>query len=102
MLDTKRKPDTVGEILTEEFLQPLGISQKKLADQMGVSRKTVNELCGDRRAVTVDTAMMLSRVFGNSDQFWLNLQMRNDRWAAQHDEKRQAKIEKAQPLDVAC
>ena len=63
---TKRQPVSVGEMITEEFLAPRGITQGQLAEAMGVSRKTVNELCTNRRSVTVDTALMLSTVFGNT------------------------------------
>jgi addiction module HigA family antidote len=56
MLMTRRKPVTVGEILAEEFLTPLGLTQGELAKAMGVPRKLVNELCNDRRAVTADGA----------------------------------------------
>ena len=72
MLITKRKPASVGEILAKEFIEPLGLTQGDLAQAMGVPRKHVNELCNDRRAITADTALMLSRVFGNSADFWLN------------------------------
>ena len=65
MLTTKRKPATVGEILTEEFMQPMGLTQGALAEAMGVQRKHVNELCGNRRNVTAATALILARVFGN-------------------------------------
>ena len=70
---TKRQPVSVGEMITEEFLLPMGLTQGRLAEAMGVSRKTVNELCTNRRAITVDTALMLATVFGNSADFWLNL-----------------------------
>ena len=82
MLMTKRKPATTGEILTEEFMKPLGISQTELAEQTGLPRKHVNELCRGRRAITADTALILSRVFGNSPDFWLNTQRRTDLWEA--------------------
>ena len=61
MLETARKPASVGEMLIEEFLTPLGLTQAALAQAMGVQRKLVNELCRDRRAVTADTAL-ISRV----------------------------------------
>ncbi len=70
---TKRKPATVGEILVDEFIGPIGLTQRDLAAAMGVPRKHVNELCNDRRAITADTALMLARVFGNSADFWLNV-----------------------------
>lgn len=82
MLMTKRKPANVGEILVDEFMGPLGLMQGALAEAMGVPRKHVNELCNDRRAITADTALMLARVFGNSADFWLNVQRRNDLWEA--------------------
>jgi addiction module HigA family antidote len=66
MLMTKRKPGSVGEILVEEFIDPLGLTQGDLVEAMGVPSKHVNELCNDRRAITADTALMLARVFGNS------------------------------------
>jgi antitoxin HigA-1 len=72
MLIAKRKPATVGEILAEEFMRPLGLTQGALAEAMGVQRKHVNELCYDRRNVTAATALILARVFGNSPDFWLN------------------------------
>ena len=84
MLMTKRKPASIGEILVEEFMKPLALTQGDLAEAMGVPRKHVNELCNDRRTVTADTALMLARVFGNSAEFWLNVQRRNDLWDALH------------------
>jgi len=95
---TKRQPVSVGEMITEEFLLPMGLTQGKLADAMGVSRRTVNELCTNRRAITADTALMLATVFGNSAGFWLNLQQRNDLWKAMNTPKRRARIEKARPI----
>jgi len=74
MLTTKRKPATVGEILVEEFMHPMGLTQAVLAEAMGVQRKHVNELCNNRRNVTAATALILARVFGNSPDFWLNAQ----------------------------
>lgn len=95
---TKRQPASVGEMITEEFLVPVGITQGQLAEAMGVSRKTVNELCTNRRSITADTALMLAKVFGNTADFWLNLQQRNDVWKALNTPKRRARIEKAKPL----
>ena len=75
---TKRKPATVGEILVGEFMEPLGLTQSALAEAMGVQRKHINELCKNKRRVTAETAPILARVFGNSVNFWLNVQRRND------------------------
>jgi antitoxin HigA-1 len=78
MLTTKRKPATPGEILSEQFMQPMNPTQAALADAMGVPRKHVDELCNDRRSVTAPTALILARVFGNTPEFWLNTQRRAD------------------------
>ena len=70
MLMTKRKPVTVGEILVEEFLQPMGLTQTALAEAMGVQRKHASELCNNRRAVTAATALILARVFQRRSDLW--------------------------------
>ena len=95
---TKKQPASVGEMITEEFLEPLELTQGQLAESMGVSRKTVNELCTNRRAITADTALMLATAFGNTAEFWLNLQQRNDIWKALNTPKRRARINKAKPV----
>jgi antitoxin HigA-1 len=102
MLMTKRKPTTVGEMLTKEFMEPLGLTQGALAEAMGVQRKHVNELCNNRRNVTAATALILARVFGTSPDFWLNVQRRSDIWEAMHDPKELARIERAKPLKAAA
>ncbi len=102
MLTTKRKPATIGEILSEEFIQPLGLTQAALAAAMGVQRKHVNQLCNDRRTVTAATALILARVFGNSPEFWLNLQRRTDLWEAMHSPRERKRIERARPLTAAA
>ena len=98
MLMTKRKPAGVSEILVEEFIVPLNLTQGGLAQAMGVPRKHVNELCNNRRAITADTALMLARAFGNSADFWLNVQRRSDLWKALHSPKRRQRINRARPL----
>jgi addiction module HigA family antidote len=102
MLKTERKPVSVGEMLVEEFLKPLELTQGALAEAMGVQRRLVNEICKNRRSVTADTALMLSRVFGNSPEFWLNVQRRTDLWEALHTPKRLKRIEQAKPLRSAA
>jgi antitoxin HigA-1 len=64
-----------GEVLVEEFLKPMNLSQNKLARDIGVPPRRINEIALRKRAVTADTALRLSRYFGNSPQFWLGLQM---------------------------
>jgi addiction module HigA family antidote len=98
MILKKRQPISVGEMLTEEFIIPFGITQGKLASAMGVSRKTINEICNNKRSITVDTALMLAKIFGNTPNFWLNLQQRNDLWKLMHSPKRIAKIERLKPI----
>jgi addiction module HigA family antidote len=101
MLMTKRKPASVGEILTEEFMEPLGLTQSALAGAMGVQRKHVNELCNNKRNVTAATALILARVFSNSPDFWLNVQRRSEIWEVMHDPKEQMRIKRAKPLKAA-
>jgi antitoxin HigA-1 len=67
-----------GEILTEEFLTPLGISQYRLAKDISVPPRRINEIVKGQRAITADTALRLARFFGTSERFWLNLQTRYD------------------------
>jgi antitoxin HigA-1 len=98
MLITKRKPAGVGEVLTEEFMGPMSLTQTALAKAMGVPRKHVNELCVGRRAVTARTALILARVFGNTPEFWLNLQRRTDVWAALNSPQERKRIERAKSL----
>ena len=95
----KRRPIHPGEILREEFLPDYDLSVTQLATALGVSRQTVNELLRERRAVSSEMALRLSRLFGNSPEFWLNLQRAVDlleTGAALKDEMRRIK-----PLRVA-
>jgi len=74
MATTTLAPVHPGEVLLEEFLEPMGISQYRLAKDISVSPRRINEIVHGKRAVTADTALRLSRYFGTSDRFWLNLQ----------------------------
>lgn len=67
-----------GEVLLEEFLEPIGISQYRVAKDIGVSPRRINEIVHGKRAITAGTALRLSRYFGLSERFWLNLQTRYD------------------------
>jgi len=102
MLMTKRKPAAVGEILVEELMEPLGLTQSALAEAMGVQRKRVNELCDNRRTITAATALILARAFGNSPDFWLNVQRRGDLWEAMHSPRELARSGRAKPLGAAA
>lgn len=76
---TKRlAPVHPGEVLLEEFLSPLGISQYRLAKDISVSARRINEIVHGARAVSADTALRLARYFGTSERFWLNLQAQYD------------------------
>lgn len=99
---TKRKPATVGEILVEEFMRPLDLTQAALAEAMGVQRKHVNELCNDRRTITAATALILARVFGNTPDFWMNIQRRSDLWEAMNSPRERGRIDRARPLAAAA
>ena len=102
MLTTKRKPVTVGEILSAEFIQPKGLTQAALAEAMGVQRKHVNEMCNNRRTVAAATALILARVFGNSPDFWLNVRRRSDLWEVMNSPREHERIERATPLGTAA
>ena len=95
---TKRQPVSVGEMITEEFLVPMALTQRQLAEAMGASRKTVNELCTNRYAIMADTALILATAFGNTAGFWLNLPQRNELWKALNTPKRRARIDKPKPI----
>jgi addiction module HigA family antidote len=78
MAERKLPPIHPGEILLEEFLKPLGLSQYRLAKDITVPARRINEIVQGKRAISPDTALRLSRYFGLSDRFWLNLQIRYD------------------------
>ena len=74
MAASKLAPVHPGEVLLEEFLEPMGISQYRLAKDISVPPRRINEIVHGTRAVTADTALRLARYFGTSERFWLNLQ----------------------------
>lgn len=78
MATTKLPPIHPGEILVAEYLQPMNVSQYRLAKDLSVPPRRINEIVHGDRAITADTALRLARYFGTSDRFWLNLQMRYD------------------------
>lgn len=78
MSQKRLPPIHPGEILLEEFLKPMEISQYRLAKATSVPARRINEIVHGKRAITADTALRLSRFFGTSDRFWLNLQTRYD------------------------
>jgi len=74
----KITPVHAGEILLEEFMQPYGLSQNALAKALHVTPRRINEIVNKKRAITADTALRLAKFFGNSAEFWMNLQNRYD------------------------
>ena len=78
----QRRPIHPGEILREDFMPDYDLSVSGLASALGVSRQSVNELVRERRAVSSEMALRLSKLFGNSAEFWLNLQRSVDLWDA--------------------
>ena len=97
-LPTDRPPTHPGEMLSEEFLRPLELSQSEFAVRLGVSFPRLNELIRGKRGMTTDTALRLERVLGMSAAFWLSLQTDWDLWHAMRDE-RSAEIAALTPLD---
>ncbi len=97
LIPTHRRPSTPGEILLEEFLRPLGVSQVQFAKQIGVGYPRLNEIVNGKRAVTPDTAMRFAKALGTTAQIWLNLQTVLDLYDAQHSPAAKA-IAKIKPL----
>ncbi len=82
-LPANRPPTHPGEMLLEEFLNPMGMTQRDLANQIHTSYPRINEIVNGKRGVTPDTALRLSALFGTSPEFWLNGQRNWDLWHAQ-------------------
>ena len=78
MTEDKLDPIHPGEILLEEFMGPFGLSQYRVSKDIGVHPRRINEIVHGKRSITADTALRLSRYFGTSERFWLNLQARYD------------------------
>ncbi len=84
MLPKNRRPTPPGEILKYEFLEPLKMTQKGLADAIGVTRVRINEIILGKRSITPDTAFRLARFFDTTPEFWLGLQMDIEMWDTLH------------------
>jgi addiction module HigA family antidote len=94
-----RRPTHPGEMLREDFLPDYGLSVAGLAEAAGVSRQSVNELVRGRRAVSPEMSIRLSRLFGNSPEFWMNAQRAVDLWEAMQALK--GEVARIKPLRVA-
>lgn len=97
-IPTDRMPTPPGEMLLEEFLEPLGMTQAELAERIGVSYVRLNEIINSRRGITPSTALRLAKAFGTSPQFWLAGQLALDLYRASHDEKEIREVERIEPL----
>ena len=96
---TNRTPTHPGEMLLEEFLKPMGLTQRQLADRIHVPYQRVNEIVHGKRGVTPHTALRLAKFFNNSADFWMNLQLRWELYFAQQDEK--AILREIRPFSIA-
>ena len=92
-------PTHPGEMLREDFMPDYGLSATSLASALGVSRQTVNELLRERRSITPVMALRLSRLFGNSPEFWLNAQHSRDLWES--EQRYQKELAGIDPLNAA-
>ena len=90
-IPTHREPTHPGEMLREEFLHPMGITQKELADAIHVPYQRINELINKKRGITPSTALRLAKYFGVSEDFWMNLQLRCDVYKARQTEEKTLK-----------
>ena len=97
--ERKIRPTHPGEMLREDFLPDYGLTVSSLAQALGVSRQTINELLRERRAVSPEMSLRLSRLFGNTPEFWLNAQRAVDLWDAAHAVKKS--VEQIKPLHAA-
>jgi addiction module HigA family antidote len=100
-LPRQRPPTRPGEMLLEEFLKPLGVTQSELAARLGVSFPRLNEIVRGKRAITSDTALRLARVLGMSADFWLGLQFDWDLWHAMRGAKA-SEIDRLAPLRTSA
>lgn len=95
----KRKPTHPGEMLREDFLPDYELTVSGMAEALGVSRQSINELLRERRAVSPEMAIRLGRLFGNSAEFWLNAQRAVDLWEANKALK--SEVARIKPLNAA-
>ncbi len=94
-IPTHREPTHPGEMLLEEFLIPMGITQRELANEIHVPYQRINEIINKRRGVTPSTALRLAKFFGVSEDFWMNLQLRWDIYKAKLNEANELKTIRA-------
>ena len=96
-----RAPTPPGEMLLEEFIKPLGMTQVQLAARIGVSYVRLNEIINGRRGITPSTALRLAKALGTAPQLWLNGQLALDLYRASHDEEEIRQLARIQPVSAA-
>ena len=101
MTELKRQPTHVGEVLKEEFLEPLGITQSHLAKALHTSFRAINELVNEKRGVTTEMALKLAKYFGTSPQLWLNLQNQFDLYKVSMKKKKELEAVEIGDFEVA-
>ncbi len=101
-IPSDRSPTHPGVMLREEFLRPLGITQRELADAILVPYQRVNEIINEKRGITPNTALRLAKYFGNTPGFWMNLQLRFDLYQAQEVDNEEIKNIQTLKLDHAA
>ncbi len=97
-IPTHREPIHPGEMLLEEFLYPMGITQRELAEKIHVPYQRVNEIINKRRGITPSTALRLAKLFRVSEDFWMNLQLRWDLYRARLNESKE--LREIKPLKL--
>jgi antitoxin HigA-1 len=97
-IPSDRPPTPPGEMLLEEFIRPLGMTQAELADRIGVSYVRLNEIVNSRRGITPSTALRLAKALGTTPQFWLNGQLAADLYRVSHDEEELRQLERIEPV----
>jgi antitoxin HigA-1 len=97
-IPTNRTPTHPGEMLLEEFLNPLSLTQRDLADSIHVPYQRINDIINGRRGITPSTALRLAKFFNMTPDFWMNLQLRWDLYFAQQDENKA--LEKIHPYSI--
>ncbi len=97
-IPTDRPPTPPGEMLLEEFIRPLHMTQAELADRIRVSYVRLNEIVNGRRGITPSTALRLAKALGTTPQFWLNGQLALDLYQASHDEEELRQLARIEPV----
>ena len=96
---TKKKPTTVGEVISEEYLAPLDLKVADLASMLNVHRNTLSAIINNKANLSLDMAMRLAKALNTSVEFWLNLQRMTDIWTLENNPKFQSKLAKVKTLD---